>query len=85
MRSARQHKVDRAIARSLGFAGGFLVPASVLRADAGRLVVPPATATELEDSIRYHDEAGRLTSVTGEVEASYKLNDAGRAWHAEHA
>lgn len=84
MRSVRQHNVALAVARALSFAGDFLVPESVLKADAARLVVPRATETELADAIRYHDEAKRLTSDVGEVEISYKLNATGRAWLAEN-
>lgn len=85
MRSARQHKIDRAVAECLAQAGTFLLPDSVLKADAARLVVPRPSETELQDSIAYHDRAGRLTSIAGETEQKRKLNDAGHAWHQENA
>lgn len=85
MRSARQNKVDVAITTCLDLAGGFMLPDSILKADAARLVVPRASDSELVDSIRYHDKAGRLTSVQTETEMKRKLNDAGTAWHQENA
>lgn len=85
MRSSRQHKVDVAIARALSLVGPYMVPDSVLKADASRLVVPRATESELEESVRYHDGQKRLTSVTGESETQWKLNDLGRAWLQENA
>ncbi len=85
MRSPRQNKIDVAVAEALNLAAGYLVPLSVLKADAGRLVVPRATDTELTAAVAYHDQGGRLTSVQGETEPKYKLNAAGQAWHAENA
>lgn len=85
MRSSRQNKVDVAVAEALHLAAGYLVPLSVLKADAGRLVAPRATDTELTSAVDYHDRSGRFTSVQGETEPKYKLNDAGHAWHAENA
>ena len=84
MRSLRQHQIDVALAKCLEQAAPYLLPEGVLKADAGRLVVPRPTNTELADSIRYHDTAGRLTSVQGETEAKYKLNEDGRAWLQEN-
>jgi len=85
VRNARQHKVDVAVARALSLVGPYLVPESILKADAGRLVIPRATDTELDDSIRWHDGEKRLTSITGDTETQWKLNDLGRAWIAERA
>lgn len=85
MRTARQHSVDLAVARALATAEPYLLPDSVLKADAARLVVPRASDTELSAAIAHHDQAGRLTSDTGPVELSRKLNAQGRAWLAEHA
>lgn len=84
MRSRRQHQVDVALARALAACSPWLVPEGQLLADAGRMVTPRATTTELADALRYHDQERRLTSVAGEVELSWKLNDAGRAWLIEH-
>jgi hypothetical protein len=85
MRNPRQHKIDIAVARAMECAAPYLLPESVLRADAARLVVPRATETELANSIAYHDAAKRLTSVQDEMEPSYKLNAQGVAWLAENA
>ncbi len=84
MRNARQHKVDVAVARALSLCGPFLTPEGVLKADAGRLVVPRASESELEDALRYHDREKRLTSVAGETELQWKLNEQGHAWAREH-
>jgi hypothetical protein len=83
MRSTRQHKVDVAVAQALQFADPHLLPESVLRVEVGRLVIPRASETELTAAIRFHDDSKRLTSVTGDTEQQYKLNDAGKAWLAE--
>ena len=83
MRSFRQHKIDVAIAECLRDAEPYLLPESILKADAGRKVVPRPTETELVDSIRFHDRAMHLTSVAGDTEVKYKMNDLGRAWLAE--
>lgn len=85
MRSTRQHRIDIAVAACLVAAGTYLLPDSVLKADAARMVVPRPSESELLDSISYHDKAGHLTSIAGETEQKRKLNDAGRAWHLENA
>lgn len=84
MRNARQHKVDVAVAKALHLVAPFLMPEGELKADAGRFVTPRATETELVDALRYHDAAQHLTSVQGEVERQWKLNDLGRAWYSEN-
>lgn len=84
MRNRRQHQIDIAVATAIELAAPYLLPESVLKADAARLVVPRATETELADSIAYHDGAGRLTSVRGETELAYKLSPLGAAWLAEN-
>lgn len=84
MRDKRQHKIDVAVAEALHAAGSFLLPDSILKADAARAVVPRPTESELADSIAYHDREGRLTSVAGETEQKRKLNDQGRAWLLEN-
>lgn len=83
-RSARQNKVDRAVAEAYAAAAGYLIPDSILKSDAARLVTPRASDTELLCSILYHDTSGRLTTVQGEVEPKRKLNDAGTAWLEEN-
>lgn len=84
MRTRRQHQVDRAVAEAYAAAAGYLIPDSIMKGDAARLVTPRASETELLCSILYHDSAGRLTTVQGEVEAKRKLNDAGTAWLEEN-
>jgi hypothetical protein len=84
MRSPRQHKIDVAIAEALSAAGSYLLPLSILKADAGRLVVPRPADTELNLALQYHDAAGRLTTVFGETESKHKLSELGRAWLAEN-
>lgn len=84
IRTARQHKVDVAVAEALAAAGGYLLPDSILKADAARMLVPRASDTELEDSIAYHNKAGRLTSLLGETEHKRKLNENGTAWLQEN-
>jgi hypothetical protein len=83
VRSARQHKVDLALAEALAAAGSYLLPDSILKADAARLVVPRPSESELLDCIAHHDRSGHLTSVAGATEQKRKLNDAGRAWLQE--
>lgn len=85
MRNPRAHKIDLALAEALGDNAPYLLTAPMLRAEAARKVVPRLTETELADSLRYHDEAGRLTSISGETGPLYTLNAQGRAWLAEHA
>lgn len=84
MRNPRQHQVDVALAESYSAAAGFLVPDSILKADAARRLVPRAAESELVEALRLHDTAGRLTTVQGPVEAKRKLNDAGQAWLEEN-
>lgn len=83
MRSPRQHKVDVAVATCLRLAEPHLLPESILKADAGRMVVQRPTDTEISQAIQYHDENQRLTSVPSETENQWKLNNAGRAWLLE--
>ena len=83
MRNRRQSQVDRAVAECLRDAEPYALPESILKADAGRKVVPRALESELAEAIRYHDGAGRLVSDPGEVEHYFKLSQAGRMWLAE--
>ena len=71
--------------RALSQSGNYLAPRQALFALAKLHVVgEPPTETELVESLGYHDNAGRLTSVQGETGAKYRLNDTGRAWVAEN-
>jgi hypothetical protein len=85
MRTPRQHRIDLALAECLRDAAPYLLPESVLTADAARKVVPRPTATELADSLRHLDLARALTSVVGETEPGYRLSPLGLAWLAEQA
>ena len=84
-RTARQHRIDRAVARVLANCGDYLLPDSSLIDEVGLIVVPRPGASEVEESIRHHDAQRRLTTVQGETESKRKLNDAGRAWHQENS
>jgi hypothetical protein len=85
MRTARQHRIDRAVARELFNCGDYLVPHETL-IDAVNLLImePRPTRAEIEDSIRHHDAEGRLTGIAGEAGTKWKLSDAGRAWWHEN-
>ena len=84
MRTTRQHRLDRACLRVLANCGDYLLPDANLRDEIGMLVVPSPTTAELDDTIRHHDSSRRLIGVQGETGTKWKLNDAGRAWLAEH-
>lgn len=85
-RTARQYRLDRAIARVLANCGAYLLPQSALIDEVGLLVTAPRPAqSEVEESIKHHDSSGRLTGIQGETETKWKLSDAGRAWHQENA
>lgn len=86
MRSPRQTAIRRAILRVLSLMPeGIVIPDRLLRADAQRLVLPPApTTAELDAEIAAADTARLITSIQGEDDTLRKLNDAGHAWLAEH-
>jgi hypothetical protein len=85
MRTARQHRIDRAVARVLANCGDYLLPQESLIDEVGQLIMAPrATRAEIEDSIRYHETSGHITGVTCEAGTKWKLSDAGRAWWAEN-
>ncbi|MDD2763476.1 MAG: hypothetical protein PHE83_05820 [Opitutaceae bacterium] len=85
MRTHRQHRLDRVIARELFNCGSYLVPESTL-IDAIMVLglVPRPTQAEIEESIRHHETEGRLTGVTSDTGTKWKLSDAGRAWWHEN-
>jgi hypothetical protein len=85
MRTARQHRIDRAVARVLAATGAYMLPEGTVIDEVGLLVIAPrATQSEIEESIRHHDSSGRLTGVSGDMGTKWKLNDAGRAWWGEN-
>ena len=94
MRTARQHRIDRAVARVLAAltlsdpripVAANMLPEETVIDEVGLLVIAPrATQSEIEESIRHHDSSGRLTGVSGDMGTKWKLNDAGRAWWGEN-
>jgi hypothetical protein len=85
MRTPRQHRIDRAVARVLADVGEYLLSEETLLDEAAlRIAAPRASVAEIQESIRSHDSAGRLTGVAGATGPKWKLNDAGRAWWAEN-
>lgn len=84
MRSVREHLVDRAVARVLSRAAGYVFGVEVIAASVELEVVPPPSRTEIADSLRWHDAAGHLVSVQGDTGPKYKLSEPGRAWQAEN-
>jgi len=86
MRDNRQHRIDRAIARTLAQIGDYLLPHESLLDEVSLLIMAPrATRGEIEESIRHHEANGRITGVNGETGTKWKLSDAGRAWWMEHS
>lgn len=86
MRSRRQTDIRRAVLRVLSLMPeGVVIPDRLLRADAQRMMLPPApTTAELDAEISAADTARLITSVQGEDDTMRKINEAGRAWLAEH-
>lgn len=84
MRDARQHRIDRAILRTLSNCGNYLLPDSILRDEISLLVVPSPTTGELDNSIGYLDTGRLITGVLAETGKKWKLSDGGRAWLAEN-
>jgi hypothetical protein len=85
MRTSRQHRIDRAVARVLSQIGDYLLPQESLIDEVSLLIMAPRpTRAEIEDSIRHHEANGRITGVHGETGPKWKLSDTGRAWWAEN-
>lgn len=86
MRSQRQTAIRRALLQVLAFMPeGVVISDRLLRADTQRLLLPPMpTTAELDAEILAADTARLITSVPGEDDVMRKINDAGRAWLAEH-
>ena len=84
MRTPRQNRIDRALARVLTDSAPYLMPDFALREEIASRVIPRPTNTEVDEAVRHADEAGRLTSVPGETGPKWKLNDAGQAWASEN-
>jgi hypothetical protein len=85
MRTPRQTALRRALLQALAPMPEHLpLPGRVLRADAARLVHPPATTAELDAEIRAADQARLLVSLPGEDDWQHTLTDAGRLWLARN-
>jgi hypothetical protein len=84
MRTARQNRIDRALARILTDAAPYLMPDAALREEIAARVTPRPTASEVEDTLKHFDAERRLTSVPSDTGPKWKLNDAGQAWAAEN-
>lgn len=86
MRNQRQTSVRRAILRVLSLMPeGIVIPDRLLRADAQRLVLPPApTTAKLDAEIQEADTARLIVSVNGEDDVQRQITDAGRAWLARN-
>jgi len=85
MRTPRQHRIDRAVARALAAIGEFMLQEDLLIDEASlRIAAPRATQAEIEESIRHHDSSGHLIGVATETGTKWKLSDSGRAWWAEN-
>lgn len=84
MRTPRQNRLDRALARILTDASPYLMPDGALREEIASRVIPRPSATEVEDCLRHADEAKRLTSVPSDTGPKWKLNDIGQAWASEN-
>lgn len=85
MRTERQHQIDRAVIRSLREVRRRLVPALALRDSvAYKIDFLSPTAAEIDESIRYHDGAGHILGLSGEVGRKFQLTEAGEAWAMEH-
>ncbi len=85
MRTERQHRIDRAVARVLSNCGDFLQPQETLVDEVGLLIrAPRATAAEVENSIRFMEAGGRIVGVTTETTTKWQITDSGRAWWAQN-
>ena len=82
MRTARQHKIDKALARVLIDAAPYHMPEAALREEIIGRVIPRPTATEVDDSIRHADQEKRLVSVQADTGPKYTLSEIGQAWAA---
>jgi hypothetical protein len=84
MRTASQHRIDRAVAHALYNCGDYLLPHAALIRQIGLIVVTPrATLAEIEESIRYMESERRILGVSDEVAVQWKLTAMGRAWWLE--
>ena len=84
MRTLRQNRIDRALARVLGSIGDYLLPDATLRTEVALHVVPPPTTAEMDEAIRHADTQRRIIGIQGETGPKWKLSEVGQAWHAEN-
>ena len=81
----RQVKIRRALLLAAqAIPEGLLLPEDLLRAEAGRLVVPKPTTSELDQQIEAADAGRQLIGISTDEGVKWKLSAAGRAWLTEH-
>ena len=84
MRTPRQYRIDRAVARMLANCGDFLLPEERLIDEVGLFIATPRpTRAEIEDSIRHMEAERRILGLAGEAITQWKLTAMGRAWWLE--
>ena len=84
MLNRRQFKIRRALQAAADIPDDLMLPDDLLRAEAGRLVVPKPTTAEFDEQIKAADAARQLIGVVSESGTKWKLGTAGRAWLAEN-
>lgn len=85
MRTPRQTKILRALLWALkSIPQGYLLPDSVLRADASRVCLPRPTQAELDEGISTADCDRLITGVQGQEETKWKISEQGLAWLSEN-
>jgi hypothetical protein len=85
MRTSRQHRIDRAIARTLHNCGEFVLPQETLIDEVGLLIAAPrVTRSEVEESILHMESKQRILGVVGESATQWKLTAIGQAWWMEN-
>lgn len=85
IRTVRQQFISRGLIKVLLSAGGAPVTEEVVYDRTIHHVGPPlVTRSEFEETLRYHDAAGHLTSVVNDDGTKYAINDQGRIWAIDH-
>jgi len=84
MRTTHQHRIDRALIKTLLDIGDYMLPDTALRNEIEHCVHPRPTDSEITDAIRHADTNKRITGVRAETGIKWKISDAGRAWAAEN-
>ncbi len=85
MLTARQLSVTRALLAALAAVPeDFLLREDTLRADAARMIVPRATAIEIDEALLYLEQRDRIAGLVGETGAQWQITAAGRLWLAQN-